>query len=495
VHEIDKTASSSDLIESIKNYAVVQKLIGYDALRSDLALHGALGAVGGIVPRGVAQMALQVVAKGGVLDSVTDSALRLCIASEVGKENLMSVTQQDLKSITWLNCDDWGIQSLAGIGLLTNLEVLDVSSNEISDLSSLSGLNQLFFLDVSKNRVSRLTGWSSKNPNEISVIAAGNCIADRTQLFDPGNLKLSSVDYARFHQFVDCDKKDADVLYFAPIKGNEALPSVSFWYRTTYNPFAKCEIDWGDGTKVAATCDAKLYKASHTYAKQTQVTASFLVNGFPKKEVELAVAATPTTGKLPDTGITSSQCYAAGSDTLVSCTSAAAIALNPKQDGMVGRDVTSPSNTDGKLGFSYSTVGIYSKEECVKDNITGLIWEGKPTTGLRAAGNSYTNLGDNSANDASTYVSAVNAAKLCGYSDWRLPTADELQGLVDYSVAYPRPTIDATWFPNTQQYAYWTGTRYASDARFAWAVDFDYGFVYNGHNRYYYASSHVRLVR
>lgn len=206
-------------------------------------------------------------------------------------------------------------------------------------------------------------------------------------------------------------------------------------------------------------------------------------------------AATPTTGKLPDTGITAAQCYAAGSDALVSCTSAAAIALNDKQDGMVGRDVTSPSNTDGKLGFSYSTVGSYSKEECVKDNITGLTWEGKPTTGLLAAANTYTNLGDNSANDASTYVAAVNAAKLCGYSDWRLPTADELQGIVDYSVASPGPTIDGTWFPNTQTWHYyWSGTGYAGDASSAWLVGFADGYVPSGYD-FRLESGYVRLVR
>lgn len=177
-------------------------------------------------------------------------------------------------------------------------------------------------------------------------------------------------------------------------------------------------------------------------------------------------AATPTTGKLPDTGITAAQCYAAGSDAFVSCTSAAAIALNDKQDGMVGRDVTSPSNTDGKLGFSYSTVGSYSKEECVKDNITGLTWEGKPTTGLRAAGNTYTNnLGDNDHPDGvSAYVAAVNAAGLCGYSNWRLPTLDELLSIVDYGVNSFGLAIDSAWFPNTQlENSYLTDDRFVAD--------------------------------
>jgi hypothetical protein len=201
---------------------------------------------------------------------------------------------------------------------------------------------------------------------------------------------------------------------------------------------------------------------------------------------------------LTDTGITASQCYAAGSNVLTSCTSASAIALNASQDGMLGRDVSTPDAADGKLGLSYSSVpnpagGSFAVTECVIDNITGLTWEGKTATGTRAGSATFTNYDNtaqaqfwngsayvnptqtdiDAASNAVGYKNAVNASALCGYTDWRLPTADELQSLVDYSVAYPGPTIDGTWFPNTPSYCwYWSASPYAGGASGAWFVFF-----------------------
>jgi hypothetical protein len=186
-----------------------------------------------------------------------------------------------------------------------------------------------------------------------------------------------------------------------------------------------------------------------------------------------------TATQMHDTGVTASQCYASGINALVSCTGTAARALNSAQDGMVGRDVTSASNTDGKLGLSFSAVGSYANTECVKDNLTGLVWEGKTASGDRASSNSYTNYGDNRSADADAYVTTVNAAKLCGYSNWRLPTRDELQALVDYSVTSPEPTVDVTWLPNTGASAYWTSSSYLGSSTKAWSVNFANGFVSN----------------
>jgi hypothetical protein len=154
-------------------------------------------------------------------------------------------------------------------------------------------------------------------------------------------------------------------------------------------------------------------------------------------------------------------------------------ALNSAQDGMVGRDVTANNPADGKLGFSFTNV----TGGCVQDNVTGLMWEVK-TTGNWAATYNYA--------AASGVADTANTASLCNLRGWRLPTPDELQGLVDYSVATPGPTIDTTWIPNTKGSVFWSASSYVAGANQAWGVDFSNGFVGPYPNT---EAHYVRVVR
>jgi len=170
------------------------------------------------------------------------------------------------------------------------------------------------------------------------------------------------------------------------------------------------------------------------------------------------------------------------------------------QDGEFGRDLTFSDSTDGWVGFSYVKISDTGSElpasatswTCVKDKVSGLIWEEKTNDGgPRDKDNTYTNHGDGRSGDATAFVATVNASGLCGAADWRLPTRLELQSLVYYSKPAPGPTIDTAWFPNTLV-QYWTGTSQAGVGTNAWFVDYYDGAVGNGNRGNKFA---VRLVR
>lgn len=90
--------------------------------------------------------------------------------------------------------------------------------------------------------------------------------------------------------------------------------------------------------------------------------------------------------------------------------------------------------------------------------------------------------------DAKTYCMGVGAT--LGGSGWRLPTAKELQTIVDESRF--KPAINPTAFPATPTDSYWSSTPYGTAGDMAWRVIFDYG-VSNGNFATFVYS--VRCVR
>jgi hypothetical protein len=76
---------------------------------------------------------------------------------------------------------------------------------------------------------------------------------------------------------------------------------------------------------------------------------------------------------------------------------------------------------------------------------------------------------------AEAAIAKLNADQHGGHTDWRLPTVQELSGLVDYS--RHEPAIDTALFPDTKPSAYWTSTPAAwAPAEAVWIVYFGNGY-------------------
>ncbi|MCI5197432.1 MAG: DUF1566 domain-containing protein [Candidatus Electrothrix sp. AW5] len=223
---------------------------------------------------------------------------------------------------------------------------------------------------------------------------------------------------------------------------------------------------------------------------------------------------------LNDTGITWSGNYASGNNTTcVSSNVPDGDNVVVAQDCSHGRDTTHNDDSDGHAGFSYTKLDSNGEPlpdqtvdyattpwACVRDNVTGLIWEVKTDDdGLHDKDDKYYimyndwNVGNvcygyNSGDpttfcNTEAYVNRVKAAGLCEAADWRMPTFKELESLVNYGRS--NPAIDNSYFPNALSSAVLSRSLMPNSSEIAWCVDFSNG----DSNGCGLSSFAVRLVR
>jgi hypothetical protein len=148
--------------------------------------------------------------------------------------------------------------------------------------------------------------------------------------------------------------------------------------------------------------------------------------------------------------------------------------------------VQSPCSGSGQDGETQKGVArsyTDNSNGTVSDNSTGLMWQkcGDGQTGSNCSGGSAAQLAydDGNGNLGSAHLPAINYCKtlsLGGHADWRLPSVNELETLVDFG--QQNPAINTTYFPNTQSGYYWSSTAYQGNANVAWIVNFYGGVVY-----------------
>ena len=152
------------------------------------------------------------------------------------------------------------------------------------------------------------------------------------------------------------------------------------------------------------------------------------------------------------------------------------VAYYIRQDANVPCAADATSSTGYSLVFkgcsAANVAEYYDKTECVRDNATGLIWQGQTPagTGLRANNQYKTNFTSTTELQKQTtvtgavtsvaptqaevdavtnsvgFTNAVNASNLCGSTAWRLPVKDELLTIFK---ANQSPSFDSVAFPNT----------------------------------------------
>jgi hypothetical protein len=219
--------------------------------------------------------------------------------------------------------------------------------------------------------------------------------------------------------------------------------------------------------------------------------------------ITLMLAVTGFTAGLNDTG--NADC---SNDTVVDNTTGvqADVGSHPRQDCRYGRDAAvagMPKVGGGGKGFDFSKIandgtvlaesavlGTGAKDwACTKDNVTGLVWEVKTTSGPRSQSNTYTWYNNNAATngsgvgtvsggicnvtghcDTAQFIFDVNATGLCGATDWRVPGIEELDSITD--LGRSNPSIDPTYFPNTPASYFWSASAAPWGSLYAWALHF-----------------------
>ena len=212
------------------------------------------------------------------------------------------------------------------------------------------------------------------------------------------------------------------------------------------------------------------------YYYQLEVLAENLVKSDPSEQYS---ATTAEYHLYNDTGITYSGKYSSGD--LTYCGELTDTNIDAEQDCDTGRDADSSLSKigDGVAAFDFTklasdgtVLGVQNDEwstdgdesigtswSCVRDNTTELVWQVNSvdqelynwggTTALTGGSGTYYS-------DWNEQVDLANSSMLCGLSDWRVPTLDELMGL-SYMHKDSAEHIDSHYFPNiTGSTQYWT---------------------------------------
>ena len=248
--------------------------------------------------------------------------------------------------------------------------------------------------------------------------------------------------------------------------------------------------------------------SNYTLTDLENNTQYFLVvtalTGSVESPISNELASTPL-NPLNDTGITVSGNGTSGIN--ATCTKAIQNGGHVPQDCDQGRDadttIAASKVGTGVAAFDYTKLGSDGSEipvqngtwsesgteadgthwSCVRDNVTGLVWEIKTPTGTHSFNNKGTWQNRNTLSDT------TNAEGLCGLTNWRVPSLTELLTIVNNG--RQNPAFDVPRFPNGKSQSYWTSNPVSGVGTNAWTVNFFAGI---GNSKAKTSNFQVRLV-
>lgn len=244
-----------------------------------------------------------------------------------------------------------------------------------------------------------------------------------------------------------------------------AVTSTSTWLKI---------INGSSGTNTGTiTCSIDPNTTTSIRSGTIRVTAT----GADKSPVDVTVTQAAQAIQVPYTGL--EKCYDAD-DELIPCPDTE---ITP----FYGQDANYKINA-----MTYVKLDAAGKElpddaiawSMVKDKVTGFVWEVKTKETASQTyswfdDNKQTNGGyagsENNGVNTQVFIKNLNDNKFGGFTGWRVPTIRELSSIVNYNVY--NPTASTEYFLNIQNASYLTSTTVASDAKKAWGISFDNGFI------------------
>ncbi|MCY3549685.1 MAG: leucine-rich repeat domain-containing protein [Candidatus Poribacteria bacterium] len=161
----------------------------------------------------------------GIYSYIQDSHLRAAIKKELGKDNLSTLTPEDMQQLKFLYLQDLGIRSLSGLEAAINLVELNIDRNPISSIGPLANLTNLRLFSATGAGIFDLTPLANLTKletldlkeNKISDISPVAALIQLKRLFLGGN-KISDVSpIANLTQLKWGDLRRNDISDFSPL--------------------------------------------------------------------------------------------------------------------------------------------------------------------------------------------------------------------------------------------------------------------------------------